>query len=46
VSQLLRLFYLAQRIVGNELRPYGLDDAQSVDVPCVVLGKVTLGSAL
>ena len=40
VSQLLRPRYLAHGIVGNELRPYGLDDAQSVDVPCVVLGKV------
>ena len=40
VSQLLRPRYLAQGIVGNELRPYGLDDAQSVDVPCVILGKV------
>src|SRR5262249_33758948 len=40
VSQLLRPRYLAQGIVGNELRPYGLDDTQSVDVPCVVLRKV------
>src|SRR5262245_65362179 len=40
MSQLLRPRYLAHGIVGNELRPYGLDDAESVDVPCVVLGKV------
>jgi hypothetical protein len=39
MSQLLRPRYLAQGIVRNEL-PYGLDDTQSVDVPCVVLGKV------
>ena len=39
MSQLLRPRYLAHGIVGNEL-PYGLDDTQSVDVPCVVLGKV------
>src|SRR5947209_14916990 len=40
VSQLLRPPHLAHGIVGNELRPYSLDDAQSVDVPCVILGKV------
>ena len=40
MSQLLRPPHLAHGIIGNELRPYGLDDAQSVDVPCVILGKV------
>ena len=40
MSQLLRPPHLAHGSVGNKLRPYGLDDAQSVDVPCVILGKV------
>ena len=40
MSQPLRPCYLTHGIVGNELRPYGLHNAQSVDVPCVILGKV------
>ena len=40
VRQLLCPPHLANGIVGNELRPYGLDNAQSVDIPCIILGKV------